>query len=106
MVKDFEFIDDFDHIESKKSNDKETNNGSEQFHDNEMFMNEYHDDDLNAIGQASMMSNIAEAGSLQLEFRYLAKMTGNTEYEDLVMKIFNYIVEEQPESGLFPVNIM
>ncbi|KJA15407.1 glycoside hydrolase family 47 protein [Hypholoma sublateritium FD-334 SS-4] len=43
----------------------------------------------------------AEATSCQLEFKYLAKLTGKTEYYDRVQKAMDVIYEVNPANGLF-----
>ena len=46
-------------------------------------------------------SNIAEMGTLQIEFRYLASATGNKEYAEKVESIFDALHELHPEDGLY-----
>ena len=46
---------------------------------------------------------VAEAGTLQLEFRYLSKATNKTIYAEKVNKILDLLAEHQPPSGLYPM---
>jgi len=48
---------------------------------------------------------LAELGTLQLEFRYLARSTGNAEYEQKAMRVLELMEPLQPQDGLFPVFI-
>ena len=45
---------------------------------------------------------ISEAGTLQLEFRYLAKMTQETQYATKSEKVFEVFNKMSPPNGLFP----
>ncbi|TEB32929.1 seven-hairpin glycosidase [Coprinellus micaceus] len=50
------------------------------------------------------VTNIAEAGTLTLEWEVLSKFTGNKTYEDLVLRSVNQIAKlEMPLPGLAPV---
>lgn len=51
-------------------------------------------------------SSTAEAGSLQLEFKYLAKLTGETHYWEKVEKVMEVIDGNQMQDGLLPIFIM
>mmetsp|Transcript_229 Transcript_229/g.354 ORF Transcript_229/g.354 Transcript_229/m.354 type:complete len:1118 (-) Transcript_229:29-3382(-) len=49
---------------------------------------------------------LSELGTLQLEFRYLAKVTGNNDYATLVNRIYDIMEPLQPpDTGLFPLFI-
>lgn len=55
-------------------------------------------------------SSVAEAGTLQLEFRYLAKLTGKREYRERVDRVFRFFEGRMQDSrsndvldGLFPM---
>jgi hypothetical protein len=48
---------------------------------------------------------LAEIGTLQIEFSYLSHLSGNMEYHDKALKIFEVLVENRPDTKLFPVNI-
>ncbi|KAJ5678649.1 Mannosyl-oligosaccharide 1-2-alpha-mannosidase [Penicillium macrosclerotiorum] len=50
-------------------------------------------------------SSTAEATSIQLEFKYLAKLTGEAEYWKAVEKVMQVLDEQQPEGGLVPIYI-
>ncbi|KAJ5550640.1 hypothetical protein N7535_001414 [Penicillium sp. DV-2018c] len=45
-------------------------------------------------------TSMSEAGSLQLEFKYLAKLTGEAEYWKLVEKTMQLVDLEKPQDGL------
>ena len=45
--------------------------------------------------------NIAEAGSVQLEFRDLSRVTGNSKYQEAADHDLNIILDS-PNSGLYP----
>jgi mannosyl-oligosaccharide alpha-1,2-mannosidase len=47
-------------------------------------------------------TSISEAGSVQLEFKYLAKLTGEAEYWKLVEKAMKLIDYQEPRDGLVP----
>lgn len=51
-------------------------------------------------------SSTAEAGSLQLEFKYLAKLTGEAHYWEKVEKVMQVIDGNQMRDGLLPIFIM
>lgn len=46
-------------------------------------------------------TNIAEAGSLIIEFRYLSKVSGNPIYGEKAELAMNKILDLKPENGLF-----
>jgi len=46
---------------------------------------------------------VAEAGTLQVEFRFLADATKKPIYAEKVNKIFNLLADYQPSSGLYPM---
>uniref|UniRef100_A0A7S4K3S5 alpha-1,2-Mannosidase n=1 Tax=Odontella aurita TaxID=265563 RepID=A0A7S4K3S5_9STRA len=48
---------------------------------------------------------LAECGTLQVEFRYLARATGNTSYAEKAERVHKILASMQPESGLIPVNV-
>ncbi|KAL7532786.1 hypothetical protein ACHAXR_004837, partial [Thalassiosira sp. AJA248-18] len=48
---------------------------------------------------------LSEIGTLQVEFRYLAKVTGKSEYETKVMRALDELLKLDPESGLYPTYI-
>ncbi|GFP58020.1 mannosyl-oligosaccharide 1,2-alpha-mannosidase [Trichoderma asperellum] len=50
-------------------------------------------------------SSTAEATTLQLEFKYLAKLTGEKNFWDKVEKVMEIIDGNQPEDGLVPIYI-
>ncbi|KAF7715495.1 Mannosyl-oligosaccharide 1,2-alpha-mannosidase [Penicillium ucsense] len=50
-------------------------------------------------------SSTAEATSIQLEFKYLAKLTGEAEYWKAVEKVMEVIDEQHPQDGLVPIFI-
>ncbi|KAL3472790.1 glycoside hydrolase [Aspergillus californicus] len=50
-------------------------------------------------------SSTAEATSVQLEFKYLAKLTGEAEYWRIVEKVMQVIDEQQSPDGLLPIYI-
>ncbi|KZF24627.1 glycoside hydrolase family 47 protein [Xylona heveae TC161] len=50
-------------------------------------------------------SSTAEAASLQLEMKYLAKLTGEKDYWDKAEKIIKVIDDNQMEDGLLPIFI-
>lgn len=50
-------------------------------------------------------SSTAEATTLQLEFKYLAKLTGEKHFWDKVEKVMQVIDDNQPEDGLVPIYI-
>jgi mannosyl-oligosaccharide alpha-1,2-mannosidase len=45
---------------------------------------------------------LAEAATLQLEFRHLAKATGKTEYATTSERVFQLLADMNPPKGLFP----
>lgn len=50
-------------------------------------------------------SSTAEATTLQLEFKYLAKLTGEKNYWDSVEKVMEIIDENNAEDGLVPIYV-
>ncbi|KAL7802020.1 family 47 glycoside hydrolase [Trichoderma aethiopicum] len=50
-------------------------------------------------------SSTAEATTLQLEFKYLAKLTGEKNFWDKVEKVMEVVDDNQPEDGLVPIYI-
>ncbi|GLD96502.1 hypothetical protein PINS_up005185 [Pythium insidiosum] len=53
-------------------------------------------------------SSVAEAGSLQLEFKYLSRLTAEPKYHDRVERIMDVLfrqVDEKYKNGLLPVHI-
>ncbi|KAJ8599018.1 hypothetical protein CTAYLR_007691 [Chrysophaeum taylorii] len=46
---------------------------------------------------------LAELGSLQIEFRYLAAKTGNPEYARKANRVFEVAVDLRPPDGLYPI---
>lgn len=50
-------------------------------------------------------SSTAEATSVQLEFKYLAKLTGEPEYWRTVEKVMQIVDDQQKEDGLLPIFI-
>lgn len=51
-------------------------------------------------------SSTAEAGSLQLEFKYLALLTGEKNYWDKVEKVMQVIDDNGMQDGLLPIYIL
>jgi len=50
-------------------------------------------------------TNLAEAGTLQIEFRYLAKVTGEKKYADKVEQAFDVLSSTKTTNGLYHSNI-
>lgn len=50
-------------------------------------------------------ASTAEATSVQLEFKYLAKLTGEAEYWKTVEKVMKVVDDQKPEGGLVPIYI-
>ena len=61
-------------------------------------------DDAFSIGSFNP-TNIAELATLQLEFRYLSKVSGDDRYGKAAMLPFDKLAASQPEDGLFPVSL-
>uniref|UniRef100_K3WLS3 alpha-1,2-Mannosidase n=1 Tax=Globisporangium ultimum (strain ATCC 200006 / CBS 805.95 / DAOM BR144) TaxID=431595 RepID=K3WLS3_GLOUD len=65
------------------------------------------DKDYNIVKKITREApSLAEVGSLQLEFKYLARLTGKTEYQDQVEHIMDSLardVAEKYPNGLLPV---
>ena len=53
-------------------------------------------------GWSGNTARTVEAGSLQVEFRYLAHMTKKQIYREKAEGVFNIFLEHQPTIGLFP----
>lgn len=51
------------------------------------------------------MSSVAEAGTLQLEFKYLSELTGNPIYWNKVTTVMTLIREQGKMEGLVPIFI-
>ncbi|KAJ5709925.1 Mannosyl-oligosaccharide 1-2-alpha-mannosidase [Penicillium malachiteum] len=62
-----------------------------------------------SLGLRSMFdggaASTAEATSVQLEFKYLAKLTGEAEYWKAVEKVMEVVDEQNPQDGLVPIYI-
>jgi mannosyl-oligosaccharide alpha-1,2-mannosidase len=56
----------------------------------------------NNIGWAGGNAMTAEAGTLQLEFRYLAKMVGKEEYATTSEHVYEVFQQMDPPNGLYP----
>lgn len=50
-------------------------------------------------------SSTAEATTVQLEFKYLAKLTGEAEYWEIVEHVMEVVDNQQAEDGLLPIFI-
>lgn len=50
-------------------------------------------------------SSTAEATTVQLEFKYLAKLTGEAEYWQLVENVMSVVDDQKMEDGLLPIYI-
>ncbi|KAJ5195094.1 Mannosyl-oligosaccharide 1-2-alpha-mannosidase [Penicillium cinerascens] len=50
-------------------------------------------------------SSTAEATSIQLEFKYLAKLTGEAEYWKVVENVMQVVDDQKPRDGLVPIYI-
>jgi mannosyl-oligosaccharide alpha-1,2-mannosidase len=48
-------------------------------------------------------SSTAEATTVQLEFKYLAKLTGEAEYWQIVENVMKVVDDKQQEDGLLPI---
>ncbi|GAA6000206.1 hypothetical protein JCM10207_007905 [Rhodosporidiobolus poonsookiae] len=48
-------------------------------------------------------TSVAEAGTLQLEFKYLSELTGNPVYWDKVKKVMDVIRDQPSKDGLVPI---
>ncbi|POY75826.1 putative Mannosyl-oligosaccharide 1,2-alpha-mannosidase [Rhodotorula taiwanensis] len=49
------------------------------------------------------LTSVAEAGTLQLEFKYLSHLTGNSVYRDKVEKVMEVIRAQPTKDGLVPI---
>ncbi|KAL7470251.1 hypothetical protein ACHAXS_010462 [Conticribra weissflogii] len=56
-------------------------------------------------GWHSNSAVLSEIGSLQMEFRYLARVTGKSEYATIAMRALDELLKLQTDSGLFPTFI-
>jgi len=54
------------------------------------------------IGWTGGSAILAEFGSIQIEFRYLAKQTGRTEFASKVEKVYQVMHDIAPANGLYP----
>jgi len=54
------------------------------------------------LGWAGGNIIVAEAGTLQVENRYLSKMTGKPEFAATTEKVYDVLKDISPENGLFP----
>jgi mannosyl-oligosaccharide alpha-1,2-mannosidase len=50
-------------------------------------------------------SLLAEVGTLQVEFNYLSRVTGKSEYKDKGMKVFEFFAAKKVPNGLYPIYI-
>lgn len=50
-------------------------------------------------------ASTAEATSVQLEFKYLAKLTGEAEYWRVAEKVMEVVQAQKPQDGLVPIHI-
>jgi len=55
--------------------------------------------------RAEVANTLAQVGTLQLEYRYLARVTGKEEYATAVERIVKDLGMIQPENGLFPFQL-
>lgn len=49
--------------------------------------------------------SLSEIGSMQIEFRYLARATGKPHYEEQVMKAFDAVQSNLEDNGVYPTRI-
>jgi hypothetical protein len=56
--------------------------------------------------QRRLNINIAESGTLQVEFRYLAKATGNPHYKEQVEKAYDKLLSLEDKDGFYPPSLM
>ena len=61
-----------------------------------------HTGDTKNIGWSGNNAIISECGTLQLEFRLLARLTGNTEFKEKSERIFKVLKSMHPPHGLYP----
>ncbi|GMF48684.1 unnamed protein product [[Candida] boidinii] len=57
------------------------------------------------MGTFAHSTSVSEVGSLQLEFKYLAKLTGEQLYWEKVEKVMKLIDDNHPTDGLVPTYI-
>lgn len=50
-------------------------------------------------------ASTAEATSVQLEFKYMAKLTGEAEYWQAAERVMEVVDEQEPQDGLVPIYI-
>ncbi|KAJ2875612.1 mannosyl-oligosaccharide alpha-1,2-mannosidase [Coemansia asiatica] len=60
---------------------------------------------VNRTANLQRSISVAEAGTLQLEFRYLSKLTGNPEYRRQVDRVAQFLSKAQKHDGLMPLYI-
>jgi len=58
------------------------------------------------VGWMKNRASLAEFGTLQVEFRYLAAVTGKHEYAEAVERIFQILEYLQPDDGLIPIYVV
>lgn len=51
------------------------------------------------------LSSLAEAGTVQLEFKYLSWVTGDERYGEVVEKVMEVLQKQMPPEGLAPILI-
>jgi hypothetical protein len=56
----------------------------------------------NNIGWTGNNAILAEFGTIQMEFRYLARISGNTEFAKKTERVFEIMKEIAPADGLYP----
>jgi len=103
--KNIGLYDDYDYgaDPKQKTEAKDGRKGLDKYGFDDVSMAGY-DDDVSFYSSYSS-SNIAELGSLQLEFRYLSKVSGDEKYGKAAMIPFDKLAESQPSDGLFPVSV-
>jgi mannosyl-oligosaccharide alpha-1,2-mannosidase len=57
------------------------------------------------LGWTGGAALVAEAGTLQIEFRYLAHATGKPQYAEKIEKVFKVLKDIAPADGLYPYEI-
>jgi mannosyl-oligosaccharide alpha-1,2-mannosidase len=48
---------------------------------------------------------LAEVGTIQMEFSFLSKYSGNSVYHDKGINIFKKLREARPPNGLYPIYV-
>jgi mannosyl-oligosaccharide alpha-1,2-mannosidase len=48
---------------------------------------------------------LAEVGTIQMEFAFLSKYSGNPIYHDKALAIFKKLKDHKPPSGLYPIYV-